>query len=289
VGHNPLTLRFALSPALFPFLSVVIERDRDEIFKFWSMPASNPRRPSSDVVETIEPTDVGKLTQPSEIDEQLLVDLDADDQSTLLAQGPLHARPAAPHYALGARGRTRGGTEAARRRYAHAGRDRRSAFPARLAGGNTPSSDISTRPTSIDDIRRPRGRTQLLAYTLLAFFWMKSHGASDALARTVAVNAITIGQAFYLLNSRYLLDWSFSIPTHMGNKYLPLAHRRGRDLQLLFTYAPPLFGNEIVPLWVWPWLLAGGLLFFAIVEAEKLVIRKSDALRKAVTAAEAAT
>jgi hypothetical protein len=50
-----------------------------------------------------------------------------------------------------------------------------------------------------------------------------------------------------------------------------------------------MFGNEIIPLWVWPWLLAGGLLFFAIVEAEKLVIRKSDALRKAVTAAEAAT
>ena len=34
----------------------------------------------------------------------------------------------------------------------------------------------------------------LLAYTLIAFFWMKSEGASDALARTVAVNAITIGQ-----------------------------------------------------------------------------------------------
>src|SRR5262249_60100256 len=32
----------------------------------------------------------------------------------------------------------------------------------------------------------------LLAYTLWAFFWMKSHGASDALARPVAVTAITI-------------------------------------------------------------------------------------------------
>jgi len=42
----------------------------------------------------------------------------------------------------------------------------------------------------------------LLAYTLLVFFWMKSQGASDALARTIAVNAITIGQVFYLLNSR---------------------------------------------------------------------------------------
>jgi magnesium-transporting ATPase (P-type) len=132
----------------------------------------------------------------------------------------------------------------------------------------------------------------LLAYTLLAFFWMKSHGASDALARTVAVNAITIGQVFYLLNSRYLLDSSLSLTAHMGNRYLPLGIGAVVILQLLFTYAPPfqaMFGNEPIPLWVWPWLLAGGLLFFAVVEAEKLVIRSSDTLRKAVTAAEAGT
>lgn len=41
----------------------------------------------------------------------------------------------------------------------------------------------------------------LLAYTLLAFFLMKAEGGSDGLARTVAVNAITIGQVFYLLNA----------------------------------------------------------------------------------------
>jgi magnesium-transporting ATPase (P-type) len=130
----------------------------------------------------------------------------------------------------------------------------------------------------------------LLAYTLLAFFWMKLHGASDALARTVAVNAITIGQVFYLLNSRYLLDSSLSLTAHMGNKYLPLGIGAVVILQLLFTYAPPLqamFGNEAIPLWVWPRLLAGGLLFFAIVEVEKLIIRSSSRLRKTVTAVEA--
>jgi hypothetical protein len=61
-------------------------------------------------------------------------------------------------------------------------------------------------------------------------------------------------------------------------------------LQLLFTYAAPfqvIFGNETIPLWVWPWLLAGGLLFFVVVEAEKLIIRRSDALRNASTAVEA--
>jgi magnesium-transporting ATPase (P-type) len=130
----------------------------------------------------------------------------------------------------------------------------------------------------------------LLAYTLLAFFWMKGQGASDGLARTVAVNAITIGQVFYLLNSRYLLDSSLSLKAHMGNMYLPLGIIAVVILQLIFTYAPPvqaLFGNESVPLWVWPWLLAGGLLLFLVVEAEKLIIRSSGALRKVVVAAEA--
>jgi magnesium-transporting ATPase (P-type) len=130
----------------------------------------------------------------------------------------------------------------------------------------------------------------LLAVTLWTFFWMKSHGASDQLARTVAVNMITIGQVFYLLNSRYLLDSSLSLRAHLGNKYLPLGIGAVVILQLLFTYAPllqRLFDNEAIPLWVWPWLLLGGLVFFLLVEAEKLIIRSSGSLRSAVTTVEA--
>ncbi|MGO9429374.1 cation-translocating P-type ATPase [Rhodoblastus sp.] len=130
----------------------------------------------------------------------------------------------------------------------------------------------------------------LLAFTLAAFFEMKNNGASDALARTVAVNAITIGQAFYLLNSRYLIDSSLSLKAHMGNRYLPFGILAVVVLQLLFTYAPPfqaMFGNEAIPLWAWPWLLLGGLMFFLVVEAEKYVIRASPALRASVVAIEA--
>jgi magnesium-transporting ATPase (P-type) len=130
----------------------------------------------------------------------------------------------------------------------------------------------------------------LLSYTLCAFFWMKSQGASDQLARTVAVNAITIGQIFYLLNSRYLLDSSLSLKAHLGNKYLPLGIGAVIILQLLFTYAPPLqalFDNEAVPLRIWPWLFVGGLVFFLVVEMEKMMIRSSASLRSAVTAVEA--
>jgi hypothetical protein len=94
------------------------------------------------------------------------------------------------------------------------------------------------------------------------------------------------------LNSRYLLDSSLGVTAHLGNRYLPLGIGAVVILQLIFTYAPPLqamFGNEAVPLRVWPWLLAAGLAFFLVVEAEKLIIRSSASLRRAVTEVEAGT
>jgi len=159
--------------------------------------------------------------------------------------------------------------------------------------------DVMTRPPRSDDRPILTGfgiwrivfvGLALLAVTLWAFFWMKSQSASDQLARTVAVNMITIGQVFYLLNSRYLLDSSLSFKAHLGNKYLPLGIGAVVVLQLLFTYRPPLqrlFDNEAIPLWVWPWLIVAGLIFFLVVEAEKLLIRSSGSLRRAVIAVEA--
>ena len=131
----------------------------------------------------------------------------------------------------------------------------------------------------------------LLVLTLWAFFWMKSKDASDELARAVAVNALVIGQVFYLLNSRYKLDSSLSLRAHLGNKYLAMGIGAVVILQLLFTYAPPfetLFETEAIPLWVWPWLFLGGLVFFLVVEAEKLVIRISRPAPSAPVLAESA-
>jgi magnesium-transporting ATPase (P-type) len=122
----------------------------------------------------------------------------------------------------------------------------------------------------------------LLTLTLWAFFWMKQNGASDALARAVAVNALVIGQIFYLLNSRYKIGSSLSVKAHLDNKYLPLGIGAVVILQLLFTYAPPLqalFDTEAIPLRIWPWLLLGGLVFFFVVEAEKLIIRLTRSRR----------
>jgi magnesium-transporting ATPase (P-type) len=122
----------------------------------------------------------------------------------------------------------------------------------------------------------------LVGYTLWEFFSMQSQGASDSLARTVAVNALTIGQVFYLLNSRYLIDSSLSIKAHLGNRYLPLGIGAVAIVQLLFTYAPPLqavFDTEAVPLRIWPRLLLGGFVFFLLVEVEKLVLRMGRSSR----------
>jgi magnesium-transporting ATPase (P-type) len=132
----------------------------------------------------------------------------------------------------------------------------------------------------------------LLAYTLWAFFGMQSANASTQLSRTAAVNAITIGQVFYLLNSRYLLDSSLSLRAHLENRYLPLGIAAVVVLQLLFTYGTPLqriFDTEAIPLHVWPWLLAGGVAFFLVVELEKLIIRSLGPLRSTVVAVEAGT
>jgi magnesium-transporting ATPase (P-type) len=97
-----------------------------------------------------------------------------------------------------------------------------------------------------------------------------------AVTAVTAVSAITIGQVFYLLNSRYLIDSSLSIRAHLANPYLLLGVGAVVVLQVLFTYAPPLqylFDTEAVPPRIWPWLLLGGFLFFLLVEAEKLILR----------------
>lgn len=89
--------------------------------------------------------------------------------------------------------------------------------------------------------------TAPLTLTLLLFFHARSNDASDDLARTIAVNAIVIGQIFYLLNSRYKFDSSLSLKAHLGNPYLGYSIGAVVLAQALFTYAPPfqaLFHTE---------------------------------------------
>lgn len=159
---------------------------------------------------------------------------------------------------------------------------------------------ISFEPHEPDVMRRPPAKAgrpiltgfgiwrvifvglSLLVLTLVAFFGTYAQGVPIAVARTVAVNALTIGQVFYLLNARYRTEPSFSIRSHLGNHYLLMGIAAVIVLQLLFTYAPPLqelFGTAALPAHVWPGLFVGGVVFFLVVEAEKWVIRRWDAAR----------
>jgi hypothetical protein len=48
------------------------------------------------------------------------------------------------------------------------------------------------------------------------------------------------------------------------------------DVQAALTGEPPpqaLSEAKAIPLWGWPWRLLGGLVFFLVVEGEKLLIR----------------
>jgi magnesium-transporting ATPase (P-type) len=130
----------------------------------------------------------------------------------------------------------------------------------------------------------------LTLYTLAVVYWMQSQGASLQLARTAAVNAITLGQVLYLFNSRYLLQSSLSSRTVRGNPVLWYGVLSVVVLQALFTYTRPLqavFDTEALPLQVWPVLFAGGVLLFLIVEIEKLVIRSIPGLVASVTSSRA--
>src|SRR5262249_21915776 len=116
----------------------------------------------------------------------------------------------------------------------------------------------------------------LLIFTFGTFFWLIRHESSVELARTAAVNAMIIGQVFYLVNSRFLLDSCFTFRALSGNKWIPISIGAVPVLQYLFPYAPfmqSIFGTQAMPAYMWKWLLLGGFIFFILVELEKVLIR----------------
>lgn len=93
-----------------------------------------------------------------------------------------------------------------------------------------------------------------------------------------------IGQIFYLFNSRFKLDSALTLGVLRGNRYLWYGVGAVIVAQGLFTFAPPLqalFHTDGIPANEWPWLVLGGVVFFLVVEVEKLVIRAAGARRAA--------
>ena len=94
-------------------------------------------------------------------------------------------------------------------------------------------------------------------------------------SRTVAANALVMGQIFYLLNARFLHDSVLSYEGLFGNRIVLLAIAACLALQLLFIYAPfmnHLFGTEPLDIMTWLLCIGVGLSVFILVEVEKRII-----------------
>jgi len=112
---------------------------------------------------------------------------------------------------------------------------------------------------------------------LLFYFEQQNQDTPVELARTLAVNALVLGQVFYLLNTRSFRAPAYTLSGLTGNRVVLIAIAAIVGLQLLLTYAP--FMNTLfstAPLTVRDWMLciAVGVAVFVLVEAEKMLQRR---------------
>jgi len=117
----------------------------------------------------------------------------------------------------------------------------------------------------------------LLAVGVVALFlWEIARGDSLETARTVAVNALVMGEIFYLFNCRYLLAPVRNWQDFSGNRYVLLSIAVLAVIQLAFTYVPfmqQMFGVVALDAVAWGLILGFGALLFIAVEIEKLALR----------------
>jgi magnesium-transporting ATPase (P-type) len=154
---------------------------------------------------------------------------------------------------------------------------------------------LAFEPPERDIMRRPPRRPEegiltgymvwrILAVTVLLtipafslFLWLESSGASVAQARTIAVNALVVGEIFYLWNARAIMNPVTSLRGIFGSRPVLISMALCLLLQLGFTYLPimqRLFGTAAIELIDWAVLAAIGASVFVIIELEKAVARR---------------
>ncbi len=103
------------------------------------------------------------------------------------------------------------------------------------------------------------------------FEWALLRGASEAEARTIAVNVFAVGQSFYLLNCRSLRYSMFRLGL-FSNPWIWGGIATMATVQLLFTYLPMmnlLFHTAPIGIIDWISILAVGVVIYLIIGAEK--------------------
>lgn len=149
-----------------------------------------------------------------------------------------------------------------------------------------PETDIMDRPP------RPREAPLLSGYLLWRigavtallvpgsfglFLWVGFQGGTIEEARTAAVNALVMGEIFYLWNARYILAPSLNLEALFGSRPVLVSIAVAAALQLGFTYLPfmqALFGTAPIDAGTWGLVAVAGAAVFVLVEAEKAVARR---------------
>ncbi|OGB20941.1 MAG: carbonate dehydratase [Burkholderiales bacterium RIFCSPLOWO2_02_FULL_57_36] len=118
----------------------------------------------------------------------------------------------------------------------------------------------------------------LVAGSLGLFLWELDHGKDLATARTVAVNALVMGEITYLFNCRHMTASALNREGMLGNRFVLLAIGLLLVFQMLFTYLPvmqAMFGTAGLDLASWGRVVLFGLALMLIVEAEKFFLRRA--------------
>lgn len=103
------------------------------------------------------------------------------------------------------------------------------------------------------------------------FEWALQRGASEAEARTIAINVFAVGQSFYLLNCRSLRYSMFRLGL-FSNPWIWAGIVAMMGAQLLLTYLPVmnwLFHTAPIGWMDWLHILLAGLLIYLVIGAEK--------------------
>ena len=115
--------------------------------------------------------------------------------------------------------------------------------------------------------------------TMATFEYELAVGMTTEEARTMAVNTLVIGQAFYLFNARFLTESSLHIKHLFSNRVALLAVATLAILQLGFVYLPVMnaaFGTAPLALRHWLLPMAIGALIFLAIEGEKALTRHNS-------------
>jgi len=113
--------------------------------------------------------------------------------------------------------------------------------------------------------------------TIALFLWESARGVSIEESRTVAVNALVVGEMAYLFNCRYLLAPIRTWQDFTGNAYVLLTIAILFIIQLAFTYLPfmqSMFGVVALDTAAWLRIFGFGVLLFIAVEVEKMFFRR---------------